>query len=214
MASRKKGPTIIRYFAGIHYWDLMPLYEAIESEFKEGQRDFTILLATGGGSALNGLPAYNYLKGLPINLTIHNCGHVDSMGVVLFCAGQKRVACSQSSFLLHKQRFDSQGHEGMTELEVREALADMKSNDKKYLEVLSQTTGRSQSELKKLMSMPRVLSPEQALEIGLVHEIKETLFEGKIKNIIGLGPHYLKKDDGPKIKTEEKPVPPELENPE
>ena len=68
---------------------------------KQGVTNFIILISSPGGSVFHGLSAYNYLKGLPATITTHNFGSVDSIGVVLYCGGSKRLSVPQARFLLH-----------------------------------------------------------------------------------------------------------------
>ena len=50
----------------------------------QGIKDFYLLLSSPGGSVMNGITVYNFLKSLPINLTTHNIGIVDSISNVIF----------------------------------------------------------------------------------------------------------------------------------
>ena len=47
---------------------------------------------------MNGMNLYNFLRGLPIRLTTHNVGNVDSIGNAVFLAGEHRYACPHSPF--------------------------------------------------------------------------------------------------------------------
>jgi ATP-dependent Clp protease, protease subunit len=40
----------------------------------------------------HGLTAYDYLKGLPIQVTTHNFGSVDSIGVAMYCGGAEVIS--------------------------------------------------------------------------------------------------------------------------
>ena len=64
------------------------------------------MLSTPGGSVMNGLNLYNVLRGLPITLTTHNVGNVDSIGNAIFLAGQIRYACPHSTFMFHGVAFN------------------------------------------------------------------------------------------------------------
>ena len=57
-----------------------------------------------------GMNLYNVLRALPIKLTVHNVGNVDSIGNAVFLAGSPRYACPHSTFMFHGVGFDiSQG---------------------------------------------------------------------------------------------------------
>ena len=57
-----------------------------------------LLLSTPGGSVMNGMNLYNVLKGMPFELITHNVGNVDSIGNVIFLAGEKRYATANATF--------------------------------------------------------------------------------------------------------------------
>jgi hypothetical protein len=67
------------------------------------------MLSTQGGSVMHGMNLYNLLRALPIELTIHNVGNVDSIGNVVFFAGSKRFAYAHSTFMFHGVGFDMDG---------------------------------------------------------------------------------------------------------
>ena len=94
-------PTVIKFFAPVIDVTINALMDAINQKMKQGVNQFTILISSPGGSVFHGLSAYNYLKGLPVSVTTHNFGSVDSIGVVLFCGGSKRLSVPEARFLLH-----------------------------------------------------------------------------------------------------------------
>jgi ATP-dependent protease ClpP protease subunit len=48
-----------------------------------------------------GINIYNVLCGMPFKLVTHNVGNVDSIGDVVFLAGETRYACAHSTFMFH-----------------------------------------------------------------------------------------------------------------
>ena len=94
-------PVVIRFFAPIIESSINALMNVIDQKMKQGTNEFTILISSPGGSVLHGLSAYNYLKGLPVKIVTHNFGSIDSIGVVLFCGGDRRLSVPQARFLLH-----------------------------------------------------------------------------------------------------------------
>ena len=94
-------PVVIRFFAPVVDVTINALMSAIDQKTNQGARDFIILISSPGGSVMHGLSAYNYLKGLPATITTHNFGSVDSIGIVLYCAGSRRLSVPQARFLFH-----------------------------------------------------------------------------------------------------------------
>jgi ATP-dependent protease ClpP protease subunit len=48
------------------------------------------MLSSPGGHVMLGMNLYNVLRALPIKLTTHNVGNVDSIGNAVFLAGNPR----------------------------------------------------------------------------------------------------------------------------
>ncbi len=94
-------PVVIRFFAPVIDATVNALTTAIDQKMKQGVKDFIILISSPGGSVFHGLSAYNYLKGVPASITTHNFGSVDSIGIVLYCAGSTRLSVPQARFLFH-----------------------------------------------------------------------------------------------------------------
>src|SRR4030065_276334 len=105
----------IKFFAPILPESIAALMQIVDSKLKQGAKKLGLLISTPGGDVFHGLSAYNFLKGLQID-----------MG------------------------------------NIARVIADTvkKDKDRVLQDMLNRTT----------------LYPEQALEYGLVHEIKSELF--------------------------------------
>src|SRR4030065_917462 len=94
-------PVVIRFFAPVIDATVNTLMSTVDQRMKQGTKEFIILISSPGGSVIHGLSAYNYLKGLPASITTHNFGSVDSIGIVLYCAGSQRPSVPQEGLLFH-----------------------------------------------------------------------------------------------------------------
>src|SRR5437773_2398321 len=59
------------------------------------------LFSSGGGLVDSGVTLYNYLRSLPVKVTMHNVGSIDSIANAVFLAAEVRLATPASAFLLH-----------------------------------------------------------------------------------------------------------------
>lgn len=59
--------------------------------------ELRINIATMGGECSYGFTLYNFLRALPVPIHTHNLGTVESMGNILFLAGERRSASAHSS---------------------------------------------------------------------------------------------------------------------
>src|SRR3989338_3075502 len=71
--------------------------------------EIIIQISSSGGSSDHGLLAYNYLRQLSIKKTVIGMGNVDSAAVMIFCAGDQRLAMQSCRFTLHEALTTIQG---------------------------------------------------------------------------------------------------------
>jgi len=153
------------------------LMSAIDQKMKQGAREFILLVSSPGGSVVHGLSAYNYLKGLPVSITTHNFGSVDSIGIVVYCAGSKRLSVPQARFLFHGVNVQFRGDQNLDEKLLEERLGGLRIDVENIAGVIAASTGKKTEDITGAMIERMVLNPEQAQAWGLVHEIKSELFE-------------------------------------
>ena len=96
-----KKSIVIKFFGPVIEQTVNNLMNTIDQAINKGVEELKLLISSPGGSVYHGLSTYNYLKGLPVSIKTHNFGSVDSMGVIVYCAGQKRFSSTQARFLLH-----------------------------------------------------------------------------------------------------------------
>jgi ATP-dependent protease ClpP protease subunit len=170
-------PVVIRFFAPVIDATVNALMSAVDQKMKQGMKDFIILVSSPGGSVIYGLSAYNYLKGLPASITTHNFGSVDSIGIVLYCAGSKRLSVPQARFLFHGVNVQFRGEQNLDEKMLEERLKGLRIDMENIAKVISANTGKSAQDVTNAMIERITLNPEEAQSWGLVHEIKSKLFE-------------------------------------
>ena len=170
-------PVVIRFFAPVIDATVNALMSAVDQKMKQGTKEFIILISSPGGSVIHGLSAYNYLKGLPASITTHNFGSVDSIGIVIYCAGSKRLSVPQARFLFHGVNVQFRGEQNLDEKLLEERLGGLRIDVENIAGVIAANTGKSTKDITDAMIERMVLNPEQAQSWGLVHEIKSELFE-------------------------------------
>ncbi len=169
-------PTVIQFFAPVIDITINALLATVTQKMAQGQKEFILLISTPGGSVFHGLSAYNLLKGMPANITTHNFGSVDSIGVVLFCAGKKRLCVPQARFLLHGVSAQFPQNISLEEKQLEERLKGLKSDIENISKVVAENTGKKLDEVVQAMLDRTTLNPEEAVKWGLVNEIKSELY--------------------------------------
>jgi len=170
-------PVVIRFFAPVIDASVNALMSAVDQKMKQGTKEFIILVSSPGGSVIHGLSAYNYLKGLPASITTHNFGSVDSIGIVIYCAGSRRLSVPQARFLLHGVSAQFRGEQNLEEKLLEERLKGLRVDMENIAKVIAVNTGKSAKDITDAMIERITLNPEEAQSWGLVHEIKSELFE-------------------------------------
>ncbi|TET50994.1 MAG: hypothetical protein E3J55_00920, partial [Dehalococcoidia bacterium] len=169
--------AVIRFFAPVIDVTVNALMSAVDQKMKQGTKEFIILISSPGGSVIHGLSAYNYLKGLPAAITTHNFGSVDSIGIVLYCAGSRRLSVPQARFLFHGVNVQFRGDQNLEEKVLEERLKGLRVDMENIARVIAANAGRDAKDVTDAMIEGRMLNPEEAKSWGLVHEIKSELFE-------------------------------------
>jgi len=170
-------PVVIKFFAPVIDVTVNALMNAIDQKMKQGVKDFIILISSPGGSVIHGLSTYNYLKGLPAVIITHNFGSVDSIGLVLYCAGSRRLSVPQARFLLHAVNAQFKGNQSLEEKQLEERLKGLRIDIENISKVIAANTDKSIEDVTNAMLERTTLNPEEAQSWGLVHEIKSQLFE-------------------------------------
>lgn len=168
---------VIRFFAPVIDVTINALMSAVDQKMKQGVKDLILLISSPGGSVIHGLSAYNYLKGLPASITTHNFGSVDSIGIVIYCAGSRRLSVPQARFLFHGVNVQFRGEQNLDEKLLEERLKGLRIDMENIAKIIAVNTGKSVKDITEAMIERTTLNPEEAQSWGLVHEIKSELFE-------------------------------------
>lgn len=165
----------IRFMAQVNAQTSDLLFKTIDDQVTQGMSRLHLLLSTPGGSVFHGLSIHNYLRGIPIPVHTYNFGSVDSIGVVIYCAGERRYTVPHSRFLIHSVKFNINGKTSMDEKQIEEHLKAVRIDQRNIARVMADTTGRPVESFEHDMVDRTTLSPEQALDYGLAHEIRQQL---------------------------------------
>lgn len=165
-----RGERWIQFLSAVNGESFGLLVEIFQNAVLEGVERLHLLLSTPGGSVSYGLTLYALMRGLPIEVWTYNIGQVDSIGVVLYCAGKRRLAAPQTRFLLHGIRTHLE--EGnYTGDQLRNILTELESDQRNICRVLAESTGQTLEKVEADLSRMVTLLPEQAREYRLVDEI-------------------------------------------
>jgi ATP-dependent Clp endopeptidase proteolytic subunit ClpP len=165
----------IRFLAPVNNQTADQLFKAIDLKISQGCTKLHVLISSPGGSVFHGLSLYNYLRGIPIEVYTYNFGSVDSIGVVIYCAGKKRFSVPHSRFLIHGVKFNINGSASIDEKQLEEYLKGLQIDQQNIAKVISDNTKKTIEDIEKDMHNRTTLNPDEAKIYGLTHEIKSAL---------------------------------------
>lgn len=167
---------VVRFFAEVDATSINNRLNVFDQKLAAGVRRFTLLISSPGGTVFHGLSAYNYLRGIPAEVVTHNFGSIDSIGVVLYCAGSRRLSVPHARFLLHGVSAGFAQNERLEEMQLEERLKSLQIDILNIAHVVASTSGKSVDEVNRAMLDRTTLRPDEAKTWGLVHDIQSELF--------------------------------------
>lgn len=132
-----------------------------------------IAFSTPGGDVAQGITLYNFLRGVPFKLTVHNIGNVDSIGNAVFLAANTRYACKHSTFMFHGVGFNHQSGGRFEEKQLREMLDGVGADQERIGSIISEHTGIPKDDVDEFFREAQTKTAKFALERGIINDIRE-----------------------------------------
>jgi len=179
----KRQIPYIKFFAPISSESIAALMQVIDRKLKQDVKKIVLLISSPGGDVFNGLSAFNFLKGIPLEITTHNFGSIDSVGMILFCAGSNRYSVPHARFLLHgvQQKFRQSASLGERQLE--EKIKGLQIDMSIISRVIGDTVKKKKEIVMEDLLKRTTLDAEEAVKYGLVTKIESKLIEPKSEMI-------------------------------
>jgi ATP-dependent Clp protease protease subunit len=139
----------------------------------QGVPKVTLCLSTPGGGVMLGMNIYNMLRAMPFQLVTHNVGNVDSVGNVIFLAGEERFACPNSTFMFHGVGFECPTGTRFEEKGLREHLDGILADQKRIGAVIEEHSTLTTDQIEALFLEARTKDANYAVDAGIVNAIKD-----------------------------------------
>lgn len=138
-------------------------------ESESPSKDIFMYINSPGGVVTSGLAIYDTMQYISAPVSTICLGQAASMGSVLLTAGAKgkRLALPNSRIMIHQPSGGYSGQATDIEIHAREIL----SVRRKINEIFVKHTGKKLEFIEKSMERDNFLSPEQALEYGIIDKI-------------------------------------------
>ena len=141
-------------------------------EAENPDKDISLYINSPGGSVTAGLSIYDTMQFIKPDVSTLCVGQAASMGAVLLTGGAKgkRHALPNSRVLIHQVMGGFQGQASDVEIHAQEIL----SIKEKLNAILSTHSGQNIDKIAKDSDRDNFMSPEQAVEYGLIDSGMET----------------------------------------
>lgn len=136
-------------------------------------QEIYLAFSTAGGLVAQGMVLYNVLRGMPIKLTTHNVGSVNSIGNVVFLAGETRYAAPHSTFMFHGVGFDSPQGVRLEEKLLSEKLGEIAMEHKRIGALMAERTKLTKEVIEGLFREAQTKDAAFAVSNGIVHEVRD-----------------------------------------
>ena len=91
----------IHFMRGINPDTLVGLQHCSMEAISQGASELQVFISSEGGTTDQGFAAYHFFRSLPITVTMHCIGNVESMAVMLFLAADKRLIVPHGKVKIH-----------------------------------------------------------------------------------------------------------------
>jgi ATP-dependent Clp protease, protease subunit len=133
-----------------------------------------LLVNSGGGATGIGMSFYDAMTSwLKPKLVTIGSGDVDSSGIIIFLAGEKRYVTKNTTMFFHLAGRTFGTDKRFTTQDMKAMLHEDSLKDFQYASVVAERTeGRySADDILDLMARNTLITPQEAVNMGLAHEI-------------------------------------------
>lgn len=147
------------------------------------EKDIHLYINSPGGSVTAGMGIYDIMQFVKCDVSTVCIGMAASMGSLLLCGGSpgKRFIMPHAQVMIHQPHIMGGGISGqVSDIEIR--ARELVETKKKLTEIYVKHTGKDYKDLEDAMDRDRFMSPEMALEWGLVDKIVDFRKDSKKGN--------------------------------
>ena len=166
-----KSPNVYTAFSGsIDTAGLQRIMNAAGVAVQNGFTNIHLLFESTGGAVGDGICLYNFLRTLPLKLTIYNGGTVASIAAIAFLGAQSRKASANAIFMIHRTYTPSQSASAKNLPGITKSLS---LDDERTEDILRQNIKLQPSHWDEIAKGDLFLSAQEALSVGLIDEIAD-----------------------------------------
>ncbi len=141
-------------------------------ESKDPEKEINLYINSPGGAVTAGMAIFDTMNYISCPVSTVCMGQASSMGAFLLAAGEKgmRYSLPNSRIMIHQPLGGASGQASDVEITARQLL-----KTKKLLnEILAENTGQNINKIIKATDRDNFMTPEEALEFGLIDKVIST----------------------------------------
>lgn len=142
-----------------------------------GTKEIQILFSSSGGDVIEVFSLYNFLRALPVKLTLHAIGYVDSIAMVVFLAGEQRLCSPDSTFLFHDFAWGTPAAVNLTRTQWGDLHGSLERTKIRSQELLKLRTSFKDEDFKRLELFDKSVIQDAvfAKKMGVVQKVKDAI---------------------------------------
>jgi ATP-dependent protease ClpP protease subunit len=155
----------------------------VTAAIRSSRGPLTLRINSPGGYVMEGLAIVAALRDYSGKITVYIDGLAASMGSVIAMAGDEIIIAEAALMMIHKPWEVAIGNAD----DLRADAAMLDRIEQQLIGIYSKRTGLPQSQLAAMLAQETWLTPEQALELGFVSSIAESLKIAAMADVSALG---------------------------
>ncbi len=130
-------------------------------------------MSCGGGDLIAAFGAFNEMKGLPVKVTTHNAGAINSAAIMPFMVGERRTASPASAFFFHQVRWNFSTNANVPMYVINEAATWLGVYENMMVDYVASRSGQKKETILNMMREGTSVSSADAKTLGLIHDVCE-----------------------------------------
>jgi ATP-dependent protease ClpP protease subunit len=148
------------------------LMSIIALQIPKGLKEIHLVVGTGGGSIADALLTYAFLCALPTMLTTYNLSTVASAGVIIYLAGERRIAAPNAVFQFHDATLNfSRPPTSMTLHEFIDGKTSLAMNLERMEQIYRDRTSLTPVQIEEFHQHAVFFDATAAHNAGIAHEV-------------------------------------------
>ena len=152
----------------IDWWDDNDFAAIKRKVDADATEDLTLNITSHGGMAMEGMATYSFFKSLGRKIVSNIYGYAGSAATMLIAASDHVTIGESDMVLIHNASADVYGDAE----DLRNVAKTLDDVTGQYVKAYMSKTGQSEDSVIELMSQDRYITAQEALEFGLVDEIR------------------------------------------